>query len=93
MQTHQVNTNMRQAFIGAAITKQTGAALVNMCSKAVLHGAGVYKERGWNASLSFTTAKKLNAPEFVQVNKAGQEMAPRMHTRYDAMCMAVREEE
>ena len=83
MQTQEVSTNMREAFIGARISRSTGAAVVNQCAKALQHGAGVWKRRDWNASLSFSTAQKLGAPAFEN---------PRMRTRYDAMCMAVAEE-
>lgn len=84
MNTHEVSTNMRNAFIGAAITRSTGAAVVNQCAKALHNGAGLYKERDWNASLSFTTAQKLGAPAFEN---------PRMRYRFDNMVQADKSEE
>lgn len=79
MQTHEVSTNMRNAFIGAAIMRSTGAAVVNQCAKALHNGAGIHKVRGWNASLSFTTAQKLGAPAFEN---------PKMRYRFDNMVQA-----
>lgn len=58
----QVNTNMREAFINAKVSRSTGAAIINSCAKAVQRGAGILNlGKGWNASLSFKTAEKLKA--------------------------------
>lgn len=90
MNTHTVNTAMREAFDCAAITKTTGAAIVNTCLKAMKGKAGQIKVRDWNASLSFDTAKKLNAPHFMD---AKGERIPYMRTRFDNMAQATVGEE
>jgi hypothetical protein len=57
---------MYEAFVAAKIARNTGAAIINTCAKALKDkGAGVvYKGKGWNAHLSYKTAQKLGVPEF-----------------------------
>lgn len=56
---------MRHAFINAKVVPSTGAAIINSCAKALATQAGVMNwGKGWNAALSFNTAKKLHAPTF-----------------------------
>lgn len=59
------HTAMYEAFIAARVTKHTGAAIVNTCAKALQSPqAGLINlGKGWNAHLSFKTAKKLEMPE------------------------------
>jgi len=59
-------TTMSYAFQNAKVTKSTGAAVINTCARAMRNRPWVVDEgkNGWNAHLSFRTAKKLNAPEF-----------------------------
>jgi hypothetical protein len=60
----QTITAMRQAFMNARVTKQTGAAVVNACAKALLYDGGVIRHADkWNASLSFKSAQQLKANE------------------------------
>lgn len=55
-------TNMRQVFAAATITRTTGAVIVNQCARAFKNGAGVVNiGKGWNAHLSFKTAQELKA--------------------------------
>lgn len=60
-------TNMRQAFAAATITRTTGAAIVNQCARAFQQGAGIVRiGKGWNAHLSFKTAQELKAQGILQ---------------------------
>lgn len=60
-------TNMRQAFAAATITRTTGAAIVNQCVRAFQQGAGIVRiGKGWNAHLSFKTAQELKAQGILQ---------------------------
>ena len=81
----QVSTSMRHAFTNAKVrltkgTTQkptTGAAIMNQCMTALERGAGLMNwGKGWNAHLSFKTAKLLGMPDCTN---------PRAHMPYDKM--------
>lgn len=57
-QSFERNTTMRQAFFTAKVGKQA-RALTTTCLNVMMTGAGVVRERGWNAALSFRTATQL----------------------------------
>jgi hypothetical protein len=54
---------VRQALESAKVKRSTGAAIINTCARALRSNSGIFRERGWNAALSFATAKLLNMPE------------------------------
>jgi hypothetical protein len=56
-------TAIRTALENAQVKRGTGAAIINTCARALRSNSGIVRERGWNAALSFATAKLLNMPE------------------------------
>ena len=61
----EILTTMSHAFLNAKVARGTGAAIINTCARAMRNRPWVVDEgKGWNAHLSFRTAKKLGAPEW-----------------------------
>ena len=68
MKTHQVKTAIRLAFenikvMPSAYTEE-GGRIGAIIAPALKKGPGIINRPDWNASLSFRTAKMLNAPTF-----------------------------
>lgn len=66
--THKIKTSIREAFesikVKASAFTQEGARIGAAIHTANHRGAGIINRPDWNASLSFKTAKLLNAPLF-----------------------------
>ena len=66
--THKIKTAIREAFesikVKASAFTQEGARIGAAIHTANNRGAGIINRPNWNASLSFKTAKLLNAPVF-----------------------------
>lgn len=78
------STAIRKAFedikVYASAGTEKGQRMAGFIWDAIhgKHKPGVYKVQGWNASLSFKTAKALNAPIYDKTQYP---------TRFDTMCM------
>ena len=62
---HKMNTfnrtsSMRQAFENATIKQDTSSRLVRSLVMAAGNGAGIKREREWNAHLKFSTYNRLH---------------------------------
>ena len=59
MQTHTINTPIREAFIKSFGKVRAITPVVDKVLKALDTKAGTVKRNDWNANLSFKTAQKL----------------------------------
>jgi hypothetical protein len=68
MKTHQIKTAIRLAFENIKVMRsaytEEGARIGAMVQPKLDKGPGIINRPDWNASLSFRTAKMLNAPLF-----------------------------
>lgn len=82
--THKVKTAIREAFeriqVKASAFTTEGSRIGSIIHTANGHGHGIINRPDWNASLSFKTAKLLNAPAFDVNNHRGG------RNSYDVMC-------
>ena len=82
--THKIKTSIREAFenikVKASAFTQEGARIGASIHTANHRGAGIINRPDWNASLSFKTAKLLNAPLFDVNNHRGG------RNSFDIMC-------
>ena len=99
MKTHQIKTAIRLAFENIKVKKsaftEEGARIGSIIAPALNKGPGIINRPDWNASLSFRTAKLLNAPSFhrtITVNGKVEEVNFNRHrggaNAYDCMCAA-----